>query len=380
MLLQIITTATQLGALQPEWTDLFRASGTGNPFAHPVWMLTWARHFLRPSQLHVVTVRDDSGTLLGVAPLYRRRHRLGPGIAVTSVQLFGSVEHMALTELTQVLIRPGSERQVLRAVMGHFAEHAEEWDWVEVLLPPEQGWFEPQWLQRGDSAAGFVLHKATRPCVQLPLPGTWDGLRAGLKRNIKESLRHGINSLKRDGHVWESIAPDGPGAVDGALDDLRAVHRARAQLRARIRHPDQLADRAEEAFFRDVARRMFAAGQLTPLLLRIDGATAAARLLLHANGVTYFSLSGFDERWWRHNVATTLTAESLRLALGRGDHTANLSVGVDVSKLRWSERLDLYQEFVVVGARRRSQIAFSLFWQARAAAVILRERGRHART
>ena len=33
----------------------------------------------------------------------------------------------------------------------------------------------------------------------LTLPSTWEAFRSGLKRNVKESLRHGYNSLKREG-------------------------------------------------------------------------------------------------------------------------------------------------------------------------------------
>jgi hypothetical protein len=35
--------------------------------------------------------------------------------------------------------------------------------------------------------------------------------------------------------------------------------------------------------------------------------------------------------------------------------------------------MKLYQEFVVVNGRRRSRLAFSLYWQRRAAAVLRRE-------
>lgn len=376
--LSLITRAADLDALAPEWAGLFYASATPNPFAHPAWLISWARHFISPAQLFVVTVRDEAGRLAGVAPFYRRRYTPARGPAVTAVQLLGTGQHVHLTELPQILTRPGEERPILRAMMHFLGQHAAAWDWVEVVLTPEQGWFEPQWLPpEGSGEGSFVLHKATRACVVLPLPPTWEELRAGMKRNIKESIRRGNNSLTREGHRWEITTPCDAAGVALALDELTGLHRARAELRGKVRHPDYFADATDRAFLHDVARRMFCQGHLTPCMLRVDGKTAAGRVLLHANGCTFFSFSGFDPAWWPYNVATTLMAECLRGAVERGDTLANLSPGPDVAKLRWSERLQLYQEFVMVGPRRRSRLAFSLFWQLRAADLVRRESRRH---
>lgn len=374
----LVSGAAALEALRPEWTELFYASATPNPFAHPAWLLTWARHFIGPAQVYVVTVRDEEGALIGVAPFYRQRYSPRRAPAITALQLLGTGQHVHLTELPQILTKPGEERAVLRAMMHYLGERAAEWDWVEVALTPEQGWFEPQWLPReGPGEGSFVLHKATRPCVVLPLPPSWEELRAGMKRNIKESLRRGSNSLTREGHAWEVVAPDGPAGLAQAVDEIVGLHGARSEVQGKVRHPDYFADPADRAFLRDVAGRMFQAGHLTPCLLQVDGRTAAGRVLLHANGVTFFSFSGFDPAWWPYNVATTLVAECLRRAIARGDTLANLSPGPDVAKLRWSESLRLYQEFIMVGPRRRSRLAFSVFWQLRAADLLRRESRRH---
>ena len=105
---------------------------------------------------------------------------------------------------------------------------------------------------------------------------------------------------------------------------------------------------------REAAGRLVAAGAATAYLLEIAGAAAAGRLVLHANRVSYFfSLTGFDPAWWHAGVATTLVAECLRLAIARGDTLANLSIGPNTAKLRWSEEVCTYHDFVLASARRR---------------------------
>jgi CelD/BcsL family acetyltransferase involved in cellulose biosynthesis len=365
-----------LAALVPEWTRAFYTWAVPNPFAHPLWLTTWARHFVAPGQLRVLVARDRAGELAGIAPFYRLR-RLGS----TALHLLGTGKHERLTELPQVLTRPGHTRPVLRAFLHHIFDGADDddaagdgWDWVELSLTAEQGWLEPEWLPDAARAAGaFRLHKASRPCVVLPLPAHWDTLKSGWKRNLKESVRRGANSLARAGHDWSVATPVGSAALH-ALDTIVTLHGARAAVDDKTPHPDYFTNPKDVAFLRDAVRRLGAAGHGGPAIMEIDGTPAAGRLILHANGTTFFSFSGFDPRWWSYNTPTTLMAEGLRAAIARGDQLANLSLGPDVAKLRWSEQLDTGHDFVVVAPRRRSHLVFNLFWQLRAAAIIARER------
>src|SRR6266550_5009620 len=65
---EILTTAEQLEALEPEWLELWRRAPDATPFQSPAWLLPWWRHF-GSHELSVITVREN-GQLSGVAPLY----------------------------------------------------------------------------------------------------------------------------------------------------------------------------------------------------------------------------------------------------------------------------------------------------------------------
>ena len=376
-----LTTTCALEALVPEWTNFCRAAAPHNPFAHPLWMTTWARHFVTPNDLYVITMRGKAGELVAVAPFYRRHIAVGPSVIETRLHLLGAGQHTSLTELPQIVIQPGLERAVLRGLVGYLGAHAADWDWIELALTPEQGWLEPEWLPRNGAGQGsFGLHKATRPCVVLPLPCSLEALQGGLKRNVKESLRRGANSLTRAGYNWEVTTPETLTDLTRSLNTLVDLHRSRARLEGVMRHDDYVAHHADRAFLHDIARRLFPAGAAQVLLLRVDGTPTAGRLLLHGHDATFLSLSGFDPAWWTYNVATTLTVECLRRAVARGNTSVNLSSGPDVAKLRWSEHLEMHQVFVVVGPRRRSQLAFTMHWQLRAAHHIRRESRRFGGT
>jgi CelD/BcsL family acetyltransferase involved in cellulose biosynthesis len=362
-----LTTLEDVERLRPEWSELYSSSGVSNPFAHPDWLIAWSRHFVAPSGLYILAVRSG-GRLVGVAPLCRRSVSV-LGSRVTAIRTLGGGRSSPLVEMPQVLAAPDHSRRVLRAVVGHLCERSHEWDWTELDLGPTQGWFEREWIpRRGPGSGCVVMHKATRAFVLLRLPPTWEELRAGLKRNVKESIRRGTNRLGRgEAHEWRVVEPDGsPQSLERSLAALVQLHRARARLHGTERHADYFADPQQEAFLYDVGRRLHPAGVFTPLVLEVDGAEVAARLVLETHDGAFLSVSGSDPAWWHYNVGTTLLALALRRAIERGQRVANLSQGPDVSKLRWSEELEYSQSFLIVGDRLRSRLAFAAFWHLRA--------------
>jgi hypothetical protein len=96
--------------------------------------------------LECIAVRDSrAGELIGFAPMYRRTllGRRSPG---TSLQPLGTGRRQGLTEVVQLLSLPARTPEVSRAV-GRHLEGSEEWNWLQLSLSPDQGWFVPQWLE-----------------------------------------------------------------------------------------------------------------------------------------------------------------------------------------------------------------------------------------
>lgn len=369
----VIKTVADAESCVSEWEGLFHDSGCPNPFAHPHWLLAWAAQFVQPGGLYIMLLRNDS-QLVGVAPFYRRTIGIGGRAGATILQLLGAGHHAHLIELPSILARPDRRRSVFRSVFAHLVTDAPAWDWVEVTLAPEQGWFEPQWLPRAGADTSVAIHKSARPCVIVPLAPSWDETAAGFKRNVRESIRRGVNRLKRDDHSWRIAVPGDGTTTTGALTALTGMHGARAAVDGRPRHANSLADASDTAFIRTVAERMGPSDDFTPCLLLVDERPVAARLLLGAGNAVYFSISGFDPDWWDFGVSTTLLVECLKRSVASGRRSANLSTGIDVSKLRWSENVCTYNDFVVVNGRSRSRLAFSAYWQLRAGSLLRQAR------
>ena len=362
----------QVAALEPEWRALADAGAPLNPYASPDWTLPWLDRAVTERESAVLTVRRD-GRLLGLAPFYLRT----VGRLARTAQLAGTARLGTLTELPQVLVAPGQTRPVLRAVVEHWLAAPDPWDWLELPLAAQQGWFEPQWLGEGRAVRGLVQHKTTRAAVVLALPEPGAGLRSVLKRNVWESVKRGRNRLTGSGRGWEITAHDTETGVRAALPVLRRLHAERSLMSGARAHPDVLADPSSRAFLGEAACRMAAAGRAEVLTLTVDGTAIAALLVLRSRSAAYLALSGVDPAWWSTGPVTLLQHAAMERALERGDTEVNLSIGPDVSKLRWSEQVVQHPEFVVCGPRARSRVLLSGYAALASVAAVRREAARH---
>jgi CelD/BcsL family acetyltransferase involved in cellulose biosynthesis len=366
-----VTTFTGLEAFQSDWRELYERSGSRNPFASPDWLVPWARHFLQEQNLVLLAVRRG-GVLVGVAPWYLRR--IGP---LRLAQLIGSGRHDALTELPQVLAAPSETRSVLRAVVEYWSKASRAWNWLELPMLAEQGWFEPEWLTGALSGRGFVQHKVTRPTVVLPLPAEVPALHRSLKRNLRESVHRARNRLDRMGRPWEITTHAELFDLQRTLAVLARLHCARAELAGPQRHPNQLAEPGRLTFLAQALTAMARRGQAEILTLDVEGVAVAAQLVLRAPEATYLGVSGLDPAWWDFSPVTLLQLRAAESAVERGHAEFNLSTGPGVAKLRWGGQVRQHPEFIVCGPLRRSRAAFAAYRAASAAAAVRREAARH---
>lgn len=362
---EVLQTDVELEGFVPAWTDLFVRSGTRNPFAHPAWLGRWLKQFVaEPGRRRILAVYRD-GELLAVAPFYYRR--VGHG---RTLQLAGAPQHEdPLTESSEILTLPDTRRQVLRALLEQLVlEHASGCDWIGLTLPSEHGWFDDEWIpgiwsRRG----GFSMLKSVRPYAVLPLAESWDEM--PLKRNMRNAVRRSENRHARLGDRVELRIATGDDVREAALE-VQHLHRRRAGAVRGGRHNDYFGDIRISNLGVEGTSALARSGNAHVALCLIDGEPTAGRVVLRAGGEAFLSYSGLDPRYWELSSSTLLITEIVRRAIADGDRSLNLSLNPDSAKQRWTQRVDIHNEFVVVAPSRRSRTLFSLFWQARSARAL----------
>lgn len=363
-----VTSIDGISALGGCYEDLLSVTRNRLPFALHEWHVAWCRNFLNcnsriSDEPLFYVMRNSSGRCVAIIPFIVSRRRVGP-FNVVSLNILGA--DPAITELRAPLIEPGYEHATAQALRKSLANIG-HWDWIHWSgISDEFG------AALGDE--GRLDWLPALPDFVLDMAPTWEEFRGRLKRNIRESLRHCYNSLKRDHHEFEFKVIQDPAHIREGIDRFLALHILRANLQGGETHPNRFASTVSRNFLYEVCERLAARGTVRLFQLQIDSQVVAMRIGFVVGDSLYLYYSGFDPAWARYSVMTTTMAEAIKYAIAHGLQTVNLSPTRDIAKTRWGPRQIDYRAAYQVSGRLRSRLARLAYQHARSgpAALLLR--------
>jgi CelD/BcsL family acetyltransferase involved in cellulose biosynthesis len=355
---EVVTSAARLAELADDYARLEQAAQATLPFTSLEWHLAWWNQFsgatsAMRSELRVHVVRDEADACVAIVPfVLERRPGKGP-VGVRMLSFMG--RDPFITELRVALVDPTHAARAGQAVRRALDEDR-GWDWIYWSGLNQVGAF-------GEAAIAGRRILPQEPLLDyvMDLAPTWDAFRSALKRNIRESLRHCYNSLKRDGHTFELHVATTPDDVKKACAKFLELHVARADLTGTVTHPNRFETPRTQAFLYDAATRGTKRGSTHVFSLVIAGQVVACRIGFIVGKSLYLYYSGFDPAWSKYGVMTTTVAEAIKFAIERKLTTVNLSAGTDVSKTRWGPRCEEYAESIEPRDALRSRLAFAAY-------------------
>jgi CelD/BcsL family acetyltransferase involved in cellulose biosynthesis len=352
---EVVTTVGGLQALAADYERLLRATGNTLPFALHEWHVAWCNEFLESGKgiqtrpmIHVA--RNTEGRCVAIVPLILTRRAVGP-VKIGTLDLLGA--DPAITEIRTSIIDPSYETRAVWAIRRKLAEVGEV-DWIN-------------WGVVSDSHALALSIcadlKIQRPLLNLvlDLPPSWDQFHSKLKRNIRESIRHCYNSLKRDDLTYELRIAREPPDVKDAIERFFALHAMRADSLGFVGHRNHFANPRARRFLHEVCEKLSARGMVRVFQLAIRGEVVALRIGFVIGDSLYLYYSGFDPRWSKYSVMTTTVVEAIKYAIGQGLTTIDLSPGRDISKTRWGPREFALNQAVQISPSPLSHLAWAAF-------------------
>jgi len=325
MELALIRKHKDLLSLKQDWDAIFAEAAVSHPFLSFEWINTWWQTMLPESMLqshglYVLAFYRD-GTLQGVVPMFLTRYLPWLFGGLRFLRPLGSDPN--LTELKCILARPGEEQEIVRLFSQHLLDHRRSFD--SCRLP-----------DIGIDAASPVAMAAPVKVENyiLALAATWDDFKAGLKRNIKESIRKCYNAPVRQGVNLDFEAIDNREAILQHLPEYFRLHGLRAEHSDGPVHPNYFLVVQNQIFLRQLVSKL---DVVRPRLLVIKhhGKIVAARFAFQMNGTMYLYFSGFEPEYGVYSVTTRLVVECIQLGIEEGLKQINMSTGQDVSKTRW---------------------------------------------
>jgi CelD/BcsL family acetyltransferase involved in cellulose biosynthesis len=316
--------------LAESWNRL--TAETGNvPFRSWDWLRFSWRHFQSPdSSLFILAVRDADGTLIGLAPWYRRRSAWQGDV----VRFLGSDQ--ASSDYLSVLSAPQREHDVARKLAGWLGnDGAGQWDLIEL-----------DGIDADDKMSGLLVDelkdhghtvhlRAGLNCWRLQLPDDWDDYLARLSRNRRQKLR----SMWRKAFGSGTAVPrraDSEASLQQGLEILVDLHERR---RTSVGEIGCFSHEQFTAFLFDVARRMHACGQLRLQWIEVDGTPVAVDFSVSGSQCVYGYQCGINPDYSKLRPRTLMMAANFQQAIHDGYREFDFLRGDEDYKTHWAAQL-----------------------------------------
>ena len=334
-------TLDECDALAADWAAL----AEGVPFRSPQWHLNWWKHFgqgphaSRGRRLFVLSVRNEAGQVVGIAPWYLQQNRRQGRL----LRFLGSGR--VCSDHQTILCQEQHAEQVTAAIAQWLTiEGRKHWQRLELTGIDGEDQIIPR-LVEALAARGRKVHQRLGPtCWRVSLSSSWERFLAGISNSRRRKAQRNIRRMVRSGravvHTVSTVAE-----YEQISPIFRELHQKR---RASLRQRGCFDSPAFEAFLLDVGRDLIDSGQLDVFWLEIDGQAAALDFCPKGPGVMYGYQSGMDPDLLQFNPGHLLIASRIQSAIERGDKAIDFLRGDQLHKISWGAKARPSIEYRIV--------------------------------
>jgi len=307
-------------ALRDLWDALLPTAITPFPFQSIGWAEAWYHALGGDAASRILAIRDETGRLIGVAPLIVRQTALG-----RTVQLMGGDD---VTDYLDIVAAERDVQRVWTAVTHHLLSVRATWDAIDLHCVP-------QWSPSHATVAELLAR--TMPvrivqeevCPVVRLGGSFETYLRGLPKKERHEIKRKARNFERDAPSGRlRILTERDDAL-AALPDFFRLHRLSAPDKERFLTP------AVEEFFRVMTAAMADAGWLRLYVLDIDGESVAAMFTFVADRRLLVYNSGFDPAFAKISIGMVLTALVIEDAANSGLTLCDFLRGNEAYKYRF---------------------------------------------
>lgn len=324
MKIDLLTDASAFSALEPEWNVLLQRSVSDTLFLTFEWQTIWWKH-LGSGELRIITMREEDGTLVGLAPLFQETWNDG----TPSLSLIGCVD---VSDYLDLIVARGHEDAVYAALLETLARPDLRWPGGLHLCTLPESSPTNQRLKEMAEARGYAtewnLHDVA-PVIDLP--SSWDAYLETLEKKQRHEIRRKLRRVQETDHRWYPV--EDPAALDRAIADFAELHKAS--------RPDKhlFMDQRMQGFFFDMARALQPRGWLQLHFLEVEGGRAASILnFVYRNDVLVYN-SGYDPvKYGAFSPGIVLFAFSIQDAIGAGRRRFDFLRGDEEYKYRFGAK------------------------------------------
>jgi CelD/BcsL family acetyltransferase involved in cellulose biosynthesis len=265
--------------LASEWDALISPDQSHLFFMRTDWQRTWWKHLHR-GQLAILTARDETGVLRGVAPCFTDTSETG----ARSVNVVGCAD---ITDYVDWVCAPGFERPAIEAFWNYLCQSGPiQWDQLNICNVPELSpslKILPELAMKSGLRVEVTLEDV---CPIISLPDAYEAYLESLDKKQRHELRRKRRKAEDYPVTWYVAGKDHniQAEIETFLDLMASSTSEKAGF---------LEERGHKAFFREIGPLMFDKGMLDLTFLVVGGNQVAAmwnytfgkRMMLYNSGI-----------------------------------------------------------------------------------------------
>ncbi len=326
---ELVRSEDQFLRLGPEWDDLFRRSGSANPFLRFEWLVTWWQQWGRRATLSVILVRDRAGRLVAVAPC-----QIAPSGAADfrANALCWLANTFSGSDYLTVVAEPGWEEPAAQTIASELIRHRSEWDYIEWDHTLEN---DPvmRALRKALRAAGCrEMVMPRNVCPYAELPRTFAAYLKTLSHNVRYNFRRRLKALQKEGPLALAVLRR-PEEIEARFADLVRLHGSRFTSQDKTSTflaPDV------QTFHRKTLKACSDASIPRLFLLELRGAPVAALYGFSMGTRFLFFQAGIDPQWSRLSVGLVMMGSVIEQAIKDGHTEFDFLRGEEAYKFQWA--------------------------------------------
>jgi len=346
---RVVREEAELWSLASDWKNLFHSAECNNIFLSFEWLSQWWAHFGKNFRLFVVTVRENNGHLVAVAPLY-----ISTGWAPLSLRKLGLLgDRFVGSDHLGFLVEKTYLPEALESIRNSVFDQRKEWDFIEFTSASPNSIALTQFQNILAPAQMTIYRTSSSLCPYLQLPcGTeeyWSSLRPKLRKN----LRYQTRSLQREGQL-NFVTIEDTSEIARALDDLLRLHQLRSERRSRN---STFLDPKVVPFHRAALQALVAQGEARIFFLELSGKRIAALYGFSTDRKFCYYQSGADPAYSRFGVGTLLISSVIEWAIRSGYREFDFLRGDEPYKQLWATGSTQLHDIAFFDRQAKSRIA-----------------------
>lgn len=347
----VVKSWLELDKLRTEWNGLLLRSRASSIFLTWEWFEAWFDAIEGRVEPFVVTVRNEDGFLVGIAPCYLAQLRVFKALSYRTIRYMADVATGA--EYPDWIVDPLDEQGICRHIASTFARSAEDWD--VMWLPKVAGWTGAlERISNPLSEFGLRFHVRSRDFSAVKLAASVGEFEDAIPAKRRQQMRRNSRRVRSIDGV-ELIRCDSAEQLDEFLDALFELH----QRRWKSLGIDGSFERkpVEEVFYRKFAPVALQNGWLGLFGLKQNGVFKAVQYGYIFNGAYHQLQEGFDPDF-EQGAGNALRHYVIAECIADGIQSYDFLGGWTEHKRRWGAERRSGHDLFIGSNKLKSRVLF----------------------